>query len=113
MTQVIKNPNCIDDWIVAIARKIESAQQHVVVNDTVDHDFVVLALSEAMGLLFTMNEKFKGTLRKDGATMNEEEKISPYNFMETIRANVDNDKLSDANFRQFIRDSLPIVRKDG
>ena len=31
-------------------------------------------------------------------------------FMATIAANVDNKKLSDADFRQFIRDTLPIVQ---
>jgi hypothetical protein len=30
-------------------------------------------------------------------------------FMGTIAANVDNDKLSDAEFRQFIRNTLTIV----
>ena len=31
------------------------------------------------------------------------------NFVGTIEVNVDNKKLSDAKFRQFIRDTLPIV----
>ena len=35
------------------------------------------------------------------------------NFMATVAANVDNAKMSDANFRQFIRNSLPIVIYDG
>lgn len=30
-------------------------------------------------------------------------------FMATIAANVDNDKLTDAEFREFIRNTLPIV----
>jgi hypothetical protein len=30
-------------------------------------------------------------------------------FMATIAANVDNAKLSDADFREFIRNTLPIV----
>jgi hypothetical protein len=33
--------------------------------------------------------------------------------MGTIAANVDNDKLSDAEFREFIRNTLPIVLYDG
>lgn len=31
------------------------------------------------------------------------------NFMMTVEANVDNEKLSDVDFRQFIRNSLPGV----
>ena len=31
-------------------------------------------------------------------------------FMGTIAANVDNKKLSDADFRQFIRNTLPIIQ---
>lgn len=31
------------------------------------------------------------------------------NFVATIAANVDNDKLTDAEFRSFIRRSLPVV----
>lgn len=31
------------------------------------------------------------------------------NFLATVAANVDNEKLSDADFRQFIRNSLPVV----
>ena len=34
---------------------------------------------------------------------------SAKNFMTTIAANVDNEKLSDEDFRQFIRNTLPIV----
>jgi len=37
------------------------------------------------------------------------DKIPAAHFMETIRANVDNMKLSDAAFRTFIRNTLPIV----
>ncbi len=33
----------------------------------------------------------------------------PTNFVATVNANVDNAKLSDADFREFIRNSLPIV----
>ena len=36
-------------------------------------------------------------------------KIPAADFMETIRVNVDNMKLSDAQFRSFIRNTLPIV----
>lgn len=35
--------------------------------------------------------------------------VPPLNFLETVKANVDNDKLSDAEFREFIRNSLPCV----
>jgi hypothetical protein len=31
------------------------------------------------------------------------------NFCKTVQANVDNEKLSDADFREFIRNTLPIV----
>jgi len=33
------------------------------------------------------------------------------NFILTVNANVDNEKLSDAQFREFVRDSLPIVKE--
>lgn len=33
-------------------------------------------------------------------------------FMRNIAANVDNEKLSDAEFREFIRNTLPIVQFD-
>jgi hypothetical protein len=36
-------------------------------------------------------------------------KVKAKNFVQTIAANVDNEKLSDIEFRQFIRNSLPIV----
>lgn len=35
--------------------------------------------------------------------------ISAESFMNTISVNVNNEKLSDADFRQFIRNTLPIV----
>lgn len=38
--------------------------------------------------------------------------IPASNFMATIAANVDNEKLSDAEFRQMIRNTLPIVEYD-
>jgi len=31
--------------------------------------------------------------------------------LQTIEANVDNEKLSDKEFRQFIRNSLPVAQK--
>ena len=37
-------------------------------------------------------------------------KISAENFLRTISVNVDNNKLSDKEFRQFIRNTLPIVK---
>jgi hypothetical protein len=39
------------------------------------------------------------------------EKVPAKNFVGTIMANVDNEKMSDADFRQFIRNTLPIVEK--
>jgi len=38
--------------------------------------------------------------------------IPASNFMATIAVNVDNEKLSDADFRQMIRNTLPIVDYD-
>ena len=37
--------------------------------------------------------------------------IPAVNFIGTMMVNVDNDKLTDTEFRQFIRNSLPIVEK--
>ena len=34
------------------------------------------------------------------------------NFMATVAVNVDNEKLSDKEFREFIRNTLPIVQYD-
>lgn len=39
--------------------------------------------------------------------------VSASNFMATIAANVDNEKISDKDFREFIRNTLPIVIYDG
>lgn len=36
-------------------------------------------------------------------------KVPPENFCGTLAANVDNEKLSDAEFRQFVRNSLAVV----
>lgn len=35
--------------------------------------------------------------------------VDPKNFLETVSVNVDNKDLSDADFREFIRNTLPIV----
>jgi hypothetical protein len=35
--------------------------------------------------------------------------IPAEHFCTTLAVNVDNDKLSDADFRQFVRNTLPIV----
>ena len=40
-------------------------------------------------------------------------KIPASNFVGTVAANVDNGKLSDAEFREFIRRTLPDVIYDG
>ena len=36
-------------------------------------------------------------------------KISAESFVETIKVNIDNKKLSDKEFREFIRVTMPIV----
>ena len=38
-------------------------------------------------------------------------KVGSVNFIGTMMANVDNEKLSDSDFRDFIRNTLPIVEK--
>lgn len=44
--------------------------------------------------------------------MNKDEHIVPaVNFIGTIMANIDNEKLNDSEFRQFIRNTLPIIEK--
>lgn len=43
-------------------------------------------------------------------------KIAAENFLQTLEANINNPKLSDKDFRIFVRNSLPIVEfknKDG
>jgi hypothetical protein len=37
--------------------------------------------------------------------------VPAINFLGTLMANLDNEKLSDSEFRQFIRNTLPIVEK--
>jgi hypothetical protein len=39
--------------------------------------------------------------------------VSASNFMATVSANVENEKMTDSEFRKFILDSLPIVIYDG
>jgi len=41
--------------------------------------------------------------------VNKKRTVPADNFMGTIAANVDNEKLSDADFRELIRNTLPIV----
>lgn len=41
------------------------------------------------------------------------ETISAESFVATLAANVDNDKLTDAEFRQVCRNTLPIVQGGG
>lgn len=36
-------------------------------------------------------------------------KVPAENFMRTLSANIDNERLSDAGFREFVRNTLPIV----
>lgn len=40
----------------------------------------------------------------------EERTVPAENFVETLRVNVDNENLTDTEFRQFVRNTLPIVR---
>jgi len=37
--------------------------------------------------------------------------VPAINFINIMMANIDNEKLNDAEFRQFIRKSLPIIEK--
>ena len=37
--------------------------------------------------------------------------VPAYSFVATVNANVDNEKLTDAEFREFVRNSLPLVRE--
>ena len=41
-----------------------------------------------------------------------ERKVPASNFVATVASNVDNEKLTDAEFREFIRNTLPIVEYD-
>ena len=38
-------------------------------------------------------------------------KVPAVNFIGTVLANVDNDDMTDGDFRKFMRDTLPIVEK--
>ncbi len=42
--------------------------------------------------------------------MSKKRTVPASNFVRTLAANVDNEKLSDKDFRQFVRNSLPIVK---
>ena len=42
-----------------------------------------------------------------------ERTVPASSFVATIAANVDNDELSDDDFRQIVRDVLPVVIYDG
>lgn len=49
-------------------------------------------------------------MRISGTTfVDEGNPVSAKNFVQTLAANVDNDKLSDKQFREFVRSTLPIV----
>lgn len=41
--------------------------------------------------------------------MSNRSKVPAKNFVQTMTANVNNDKLDDAAFREFVRNTLPIV----
>lgn len=38
-------------------------------------------------------------------------KVPAVNFLNTVLVNLDNEKMSDADFRDFIRNTMPIVEK--
>ena len=42
---------------------------------------------------------------------NNNNKVPAVNFLGTVMDNLDNEKLSDSEFREFIRRTLPIVEK--
>ncbi len=44
--------------------------------------------------------------------MSKERTVPASNFVGTLAANVDNGKLSDAEFRQMVRNTLPVVQYD-
>ncbi len=46
-------------------------------------------------------------------TVGQERTVPASHFVGTIAVNVDKKDLSDADFRQFIRNTLPIVEFDG
>lgn len=41
--------------------------------------------------------------------MSTDKTVPAYNFVDTVSTNVNNDKLTDAEFREFVRNSLPNV----
>lgn len=41
--------------------------------------------------------------------MSKKPTVPAEHFMGTLQANVDNEKLSDADFREFVRNTLPII----
>lgn len=49
-------------------------------------------------------------MAQNGKIMSKET-VPAKNFVGTILANIDNLKMSDTDFRQFIRNTLPIVEK--
>jgi len=58
-------------------------------------------------------DKRLGLLDWDGSKPKKEKRTVPASsFVGTLAANVDN-KMSDADFRQFVRNTLPIVQYDG
>lgn len=50
-------------------------------------------------------------IKKAGRLMGEltRRTVSAENFMATLDANIENDRLSDASFREFVRNSVPVV----
>jgi|SaaInlStandDraft_3_1057020.scaffolds.fasta_scaffold47520_2 hypothetical protein len=51
-------------------------------------------------------------IKTDGSPVQEEPVVPADNFVQTIAANVDNTGATDAEFREFIRNTLPIVIYD-
>lgn len=44
--------------------------------------------------------------------MKNEFAVPALNFVRIIAANIDNEELSDTDFREFVRNTLPIVQKE-
>jgi hypothetical protein len=43
--------------------------------------------------------------------MSEKQTIPAESFLDTLEANIENDKLSDTEFRQFVRNTMPAVQR--
>lgn len=77
-----------------------------------------LTIEKLIEILETINGKYYGEFdwycydlykTKKMTCLNQSDKISSDNFVSTISVNVDSDKLSDSEFRKFVKNTLPIV----